>query len=652
MRKIPGYPRQMPPISKKWLPRFTGGNVERADFHMDEFYSYFGLHPIDDDGEDVVMKFFPATLHGNAEKWYDDLPDASITSMNQLEEYFLKEWGISLGDILVLLKIFEHIKQTENETLFKFQSRFEGTLYQIPASHRPEEEYVAHLYTHAILAHLGFPLNKRAPKTLNEAYGMAKEIEQNIFSSEIKDLFTSGTFTMESLYYHENLIDDFQEEGKHTIIQHGMIEDMVKKMEPEKNDEVSMCAPPSDEAIRELFSPAQQKEDEVSCVPFQYSNDTLFLDSKNEGEKKALNEVDGPCGAIKDKEAVHEDETMMHAENIKVLEVFAQQETISYPPLLVFDNALPCDEEEEEDEFSNVSNPTCYDTDSDIIDNIDEFIHVGRHRWDIVGYDLDPIYDTESHFQLLRLQLSQQITSNQWKQGDEIFTCTFQKTKDDPVSYSPDDFQSYLEIFDEYPSEHLEFFHEDNCQPPLCSSFDTSKDIVCLKKVSHDFSFQPPVIALPCFSIGVVVGKYLFYVEFPPRKALNSKGWLGTARSNQFFNFSLIVFQPSAKSLSILSLTSESGEVLGNQFTCPLSQFSEPCISHDPFLDWIECFSQRWTWQDFIPPACLHDLDSDFPNDVIYILTHEIFVLDLSLFWFMMKHKGRYRGTLLGWLHW
>jgi hypothetical protein len=488
MRKIPGYPRQMPPISKKWFPRFTGGNGERADFHIDEFYSYFRLHPVDDDAEDVVMKLFSNTLHGNAKKWYDNLPNASITSMNQLEEVFLEEWGIQSEDISVLLKNFEHIKQTENETLFNFQSRFEGTLYQIPASHRPEEEYVVHLYTHAILAHLGLPLSKRAPKTLTEAYGMAKGIEQNIFSSGIKDLFTSGTLTMESLYSHEKLVDDFQEEGKQAIIQHGMIEDMVKEMEPEQNDEVSMCAPPSDEAIQEPFSPAQQKEDEVSCVPFQDVDDTLFLDSENEGEKKTLNEVDGPCCAIKDEETVHEDETMTHAENIELLEVPAQQETVSYPPILVFDNALPCDEKEEEDDFSNVSNPACYDTDSDTADNIDEFIHVGRRRWDIVGYNLDPIYDTESHFQSFPLQLSRQITPNQWQQGDEIFTCTFQKTKDDLVPNSPDDFQSYLEIFYEYPSEHLDSLHEDDCQPPLCSDFDTSKDIVCLKKVSHDLS--------------------------------------------------------------------------------------------------------------------------------------------------------------------
>jgi hypothetical protein len=209
---------------------------------------------------------------------------------------------------------------------------------------------------------------------------MAKEIEQNIFSSGMKDLFTTGTLTMESLYSHKKFIDDFQEEGKQTVIQHEMIEDMVEETESEQNDEVSMCVPPSDEAIQEAFSPARQKKDEVSDVPFQGANDTLILDSENEGEKKVLNEVDGPCCAIKDKEAVHEDETMTHVENIELLEVPAQEETISYPPPLVIDDALLCDEEKEEDEFSNFSDPACYDTDSDTVGNFDEFIHVGRRR--------------------------------------------------------------------------------------------------------------------------------------------------------------------------------------------------------------------------------------------------------------------------------
>jgi hypothetical protein len=125
---------------------------------------------------------------------------------------------------------------------------------------------------------------------------------------------------------------------------------------------------------------------------------------------------------------------------------------------------------------------------------------------------------------------------------------------------------------------------------------------------------------------------------------------LGYPSFIHFFNFPLVICQSSAKLLSIPSLGHE--DVLGNQFAGLLSQFSEPCLFHDLFLDRIECFSQRLTWQYFVPPTHLHELDSDFSDDMMYILTHDIFVLDVSLFWFMMKHKGRYQGALLDWLHW
>ena len=37
MSKIPGYPRKMPPKYEKWLPRFTGSDGERPDYHMSNF---------------------------------------------------------------------------------------------------------------------------------------------------------------------------------------------------------------------------------------------------------------------------------------------------------------------------------------------------------------------------------------------------------------------------------------------------------------------------------------------------------------------------------------------------------------------------------------------------------------------------------------
>jgi hypothetical protein len=200
----------------------------------------------------------------------------------------------------------------------------------------------------------------------------------------------------------------------------------------------------------------------------------------------------------------------------------------------------------------------------------------------------------------------------------------------------------------------LDSFHEEDYRPPLCSGLDRSEGIVCLKKDSCDSFLQPhPITLLCCVSRGVV-GNYIFCIEFPLKQTLESEGWLSTSRvslSSQFLDFALRVCQSSARSLSIPSLTSKCENVLGSQFADLLSQCSEPLNFHDPFLKWIEHFPQRLTWHDFIPPTRLHELDIVISDDMIYSLTHVIFVLDLSLFWLMMKHKGRYCGMLLDGFH-
>jgi hypothetical protein len=166
------------------------------------------------------------------------------------------------------------------------------------------------------------------------------------------------------------------------------------------------------------FFPLHNKK---TIFPFQDFDDTLFLDSKSEEEMESPNGVNILCCTLEDKGAINEDETITHAENAKILKAPAQEEIVSYLPPQNFDNFMLYDLEEEIDEHMSVLNLPCYDTDTDTY-NIDEFICVRRRRWDIVGYDMDPIYDIESHFQVLPLELSQQVTLDQWQQGDEIFT--------------------------------------------------------------------------------------------------------------------------------------------------------------------------------------------------------------------------------------
>jgi hypothetical protein len=40
--------------------------------------------------------------------------------MDQLEEIFLKKWGMKLEDIQTLLKGLQYAKQTKNETVWDF----------------------------------------------------------------------------------------------------------------------------------------------------------------------------------------------------------------------------------------------------------------------------------------------------------------------------------------------------------------------------------------------------------------------------------------------------------------------------------------------------------------------------------------------------
>ena len=107
MSKIPGYPRQMPLRYEKWLPRFTGSDEENAKDHMSDFWAFFQLHSISDDAQDLEIKLFSSTLHGDARRFYDGLPNSSITYMDQLEEVFLKRQNFKEDPKMLLQRLIQ-----------------------------------------------------------------------------------------------------------------------------------------------------------------------------------------------------------------------------------------------------------------------------------------------------------------------------------------------------------------------------------------------------------------------------------------------------------------------------------------------------------------------------------------------------------------
>jgi hypothetical protein len=154
-----------------------------------------------------------------------------------------------------LLKELEDVKQAESETVRDYCARFRKSLYQIPHDYRPEDKYLIYLYTNGLQVHLSFLLNKIRPKTNPEAHKMAMQIERSLFMTKTDVM---DTLSMMKLVSRETFVEDAQERKKQVFSQQN--ENVIEEQELEQNDEVSTCAPPADEIMREPVSPVQQSK--------------------------------------------------------------------------------------------------------------------------------------------------------------------------------------------------------------------------------------------------------------------------------------------------------------------------------------------------------------------------------------------------------
>jgi hypothetical protein len=235
-----------------------------------------------------------------------------------------------------------------------------------------------------------------------------------------------------------------------------------------------------------------------------------------------------------------------------------------------------------------------------------------------------------------------------------MVTYIFQTPKDDLVQCSHVDFLSYIEDFDEYSFEDLDLFYEEYYQPPLCSYLKKGEDISFLKQNTCDKVVQCPPITLPRYVTKDTVEEHVYCTKFSLRWSLllEFKGRLNALRRSllsQLFNSPLISFQSSSRFLLVPSQTLGIDDIQGSQ---PSDSFSHPLESstfQNPFIRSIEHFYRSVTLHNFFPPSHLHELDFTISYDIMHALTHVICVLNLSLFWFMMKHRGRCCNVLLGW---
>jgi hypothetical protein len=108
--------------------------------------------------------------------------------MNQLEEVFLKRWNIK-EDLMVLVKKLNYIKKNENETIREFHTRFQKMSRELPRTYRLGLQLLIFLYIMEFLGQSRFLLDKKGPRSIQEAYDMATKVKANISSSKEEQSF-------------------------------------------------------------------------------------------------------------------------------------------------------------------------------------------------------------------------------------------------------------------------------------------------------------------------------------------------------------------------------------------------------------------------------------------------------------------------------
>jgi len=80
----------MPQDYLKLFPRFTGEDDISAQGHIENFHAF--AKNLNVEHLDVVLTNFFQSLDGEAIKWFNALPNASITTWEEPENSFMQKW--------------------------------------------------------------------------------------------------------------------------------------------------------------------------------------------------------------------------------------------------------------------------------------------------------------------------------------------------------------------------------------------------------------------------------------------------------------------------------------------------------------------------------------------------------------------------------
>jgi hypothetical protein len=130
----------------KYFPIYNGEWDVITEEHLVSFYSFVNKFNID--YADVWMRLFVQSLDGEVHKWFQDLPQSSITNIYALYESFINQWG-DRRYYLYYITEFGVLKRKNGVSISDFTKIFNKMYDTIPDKIKPTKASTNITYANA-----------------------------------------------------------------------------------------------------------------------------------------------------------------------------------------------------------------------------------------------------------------------------------------------------------------------------------------------------------------------------------------------------------------------------------------------------------------------------------------------------------------------
>jgi hypothetical protein len=123
LANIQGGLHDLPKDVDSWIPKFSGEVGAYGNTHWTKFYESYEFHQSGKEHPNTFMRLFLASLTGNARDWSNALPSGSLTTPEDLEQVFLKIWGV-VENMASLYSQYLKICKQNDKNVREFNDRF------------------------------------------------------------------------------------------------------------------------------------------------------------------------------------------------------------------------------------------------------------------------------------------------------------------------------------------------------------------------------------------------------------------------------------------------------------------------------------------------------------------------------------------------